>query len=67
MSMESYIVRIYRYNSKQPDKLIGTIEGMDLLSPMAFSSVDELWKAIQIEYLPPHNLNDIGDGEMEVS
>ena len=48
--MESYILRIYRYNSKRPDKLIGTIEGMEFKRPFAFSSLEELWMAIQGEH-----------------
>ena len=51
--MESYIVRIYRYRSRQPERLVGTIQGNDNPVPMAFTGVEELWEAIRhMAHLP---------------
>lgn len=48
--MESYIIRIYRYDEKRPHKLVGTIKGINNDTPIAFSNTEELWKAIQAQY-----------------
>lgn len=65
IKMENYIVRIYRYNPKRPDKLIGTIKGTEYILPIAFSNIDELWKAIQLECKLSGNLKDREEGEKE--
>lgn len=44
--MESYIIRIYRHNSKQPEGLVGTVEGINNESPVGFSDLNGLWQAL---------------------
>ncbi len=46
MSMQSYVIRIYRYKENRPDKLVGTIEGEGYDVPASFTNIEELWSAL---------------------
>lgn len=46
--MESYIVRIYRYQPGTPRRLVGTLQSLDSsMTPLAFTGLEELWTALQ--------------------
>lgn len=44
--MDSYIVRIYRRQTKNPYEIVGVVEDVELEETMAFKSVDELWEIL---------------------
>jgi predicted amidophosphoribosyltransferase len=44
--MDNYIIRIYRYEKNNPDKLVGTVEHVGLDGKRAFTHVDELWEIL---------------------
>ena len=41
--METYIVRIYRFEKDNPQRFVGTVEEAGIEGKMAFSYFDELW------------------------
>ena len=45
--LESFIIRIYRYQSGHPERLVGLIQSPSMEPPLGFTGVDELWQAIQ--------------------
>lgn len=45
--MESYIVRIYRGDKKNPRSLIGIVEEVGIDEKRAFTNLDELWAILQ--------------------
>ena len=45
--MESYILRVYRYEPKAKDKVVGTLQELNRSSKIAFTSKDELWDVLQ--------------------
>ncbi len=40
--MESYIIRIYRRDTLNPDSVSGLVEGSSLKKPVVFSSIREI-------------------------
>ncbi len=46
--MESYIVRIYRFQKNNPRQLIGIVEsiGNEGRGKMAFTNLDDLWEIL---------------------
>ena len=41
--MESYVVRIYRRNSNNPQNLVGLVELVNVDEEKAFTNFEELW------------------------
>jgi len=41
--MESYILRIYRYQPGRPQSLVGVVERPESEEKLAFTTLDELW------------------------
>lgn len=46
MSLRNYILRIYRYENKRPDKLVGIVEEVGAEDKRAFTNMDELWQIL---------------------
>lgn len=46
MSLRNYILRIYRYENKRPDKLVGIVEEVGAEDKKAFTNMDELWQIL---------------------
>ncbi len=44
--MDSYIVRIYRQEKKNPRLLVGTVEKVGKRGRAAFTNMDELWEIV---------------------
>lgn len=44
--MEYYILRIYRYEKTQPEKLVGVLQSKVSTPPITFTGVEELWNAL---------------------
>jgi len=44
--MDSYIVRIYRCQTKAPHEIVGVVENVEREETMAFKTVDELWEIL---------------------
>lgn len=44
--MDSFIVRIYRYERDQLHRLLGTIEHVGMDGRKAFTNLDELWEVL---------------------
>jgi hypothetical protein len=44
--VESYIIRIYRQEKKNPRMLVGTVEKVGRRGRSAFTSMDELWEIV---------------------
>lgn len=46
--MDTYIVRIYRFQKDNPRSLVGTVESVEAnkREKSAFSNVDELWEIL---------------------
>lgn len=44
--MDTYIVRIYRYDHAKPRALVGTVEVADGDGKMAFLNMEELWNIL---------------------
>jgi hypothetical protein len=42
--MKTFVIHIYRHNTKDPQLIVGTVEKIGVHGKMAFSSRDELWK-----------------------
>jgi hypothetical protein len=47
-TMESYIVRVYRYSPDDPHKIVGVIQSVYQSELLAFTGVDELWDSLKI-------------------
>jgi hypothetical protein len=43
MMAESYIVRIYRYEKDNPDRLVGLVEEVGIGRRQGFTGIEELW------------------------
>ena len=43
MTVESYIVRIYRRGNNSPQTLVGVVEQVGASEKKAFANLDELW------------------------
>ena len=46
MSLRNYILRIYRYENKRPDKIVGIVEEVGAKDKRAFTNMDELWQIL---------------------
>lgn len=46
--MDSFVVRIYRYEQDKGDRLLGTVERVGKDSKEAFTCVDELWQILNV-------------------
>jgi hypothetical protein len=44
--MDNYIVRVYRFERKQPRSIIGVVEEVGKQGKRAFANMDELWEII---------------------
>jgi hypothetical protein len=44
--LESYIVRVYRQEKKNPRMLVGTVEKVGKRGRAAFTNMDELWEIV---------------------
>lgn len=47
--IDSYIIRIYRHLSHDPQELVGTIQSTGCNEPQSFSGVDHLWEILKQE------------------
>jgi hypothetical protein len=45
--MDSFLVRVYRYNKHRPQDLIGTIQSTSQDHNQAFCSLEELWSILK--------------------
>ena len=63
--VDSYIVRIYRYNPRRPEQLVGVIQTPGSSASFAFTGVEELWSALQQAWVAsiPADTIDTPDGE----
>ena len=43
---DSYIVRIYRYEKDNPDRLVGLVEEVGIDRQRGFTSIEELWRIL---------------------
>jgi hypothetical protein len=43
-----YIVRIYRFDKKNPRHLVGVVEEIGIKGKKAFTNYDELWEILSI-------------------
>jgi hypothetical protein len=43
---DSYIVRIYRYEKDDPDRLVGLVEEVGIGRQRGFTCIEELWKIL---------------------
>lgn len=55
MSLKNYVLRIYRYENKRPDKLVGIVEEVGVEDKRAFTNMDELWQILSHTVTNPHN------------
>jgi hypothetical protein len=55
MSLRNYILRIYRYENKRPDKLVGIVEEVGAEGKKAFTNMDELWEIVSHTVKRPIN------------
>ncbi len=46
MTMDSYIVRVYRFDRSKPRAIIGVVEEAGSDDKKAFMNIDELWKIL---------------------
>lgn len=46
MSLKNYVLRIYRYENKRPDKIVGIVEEVGAEDKRAFTNMDELWQIL---------------------
>lgn len=44
--MDSFIVRIYRYEKNRPQRLMGIVEKVGVDGKRAFTQYDELWEIL---------------------
>jgi len=51
--MDSYIVRIYRFDRSKPRSIIGVVEEAGSEDKKAFMNIDELWKILNPHYNEP--------------
>jgi hypothetical protein len=49
VTMQSYIVRIYRREGKKPERLLGVVEDPHGREKRAFTDYDELWEILNSE------------------
>lgn len=66
--MESYLIRIYRYQPDNPQRLVGTLqglEGMEQKASLAFTGPDELWAALQQQLENESNLSANSEQEQK--
>jgi hypothetical protein len=47
--LESYIVRIYRWENNNPQSLVGVVEGVGAEGRMAFTNLEELWNILNFK------------------
>ncbi len=45
--MESYILRIYRYEPQAKNKIVGTLQALNKTTSLAFTNADELLGMLQ--------------------
>ena len=55
MSLRNYILRIYRYENKRPDKIVGIVEEVGAKDKRAFTNMDELWQILSHTVKKPHS------------
>ncbi len=48
MSLENYIIRIYRHEKNDPLKIVGTVEEVGMEGKKAFTNYDELWDILNM-------------------
>jgi predicted transcriptional regulator YdeE len=54
--MDSFIVRIYRYEENKPHKVVGTVEHVGSEDKQGFTRIDELWEILNaIGQMPKKN------------
>ena len=49
--LESYIVRIYRAEERNPRNIIGVVEEVGADEKRAFTNIEELWNILNYKYL----------------
>ena len=47
--LESYIIRIYRWENNNPQSLVGVVEGVGAEGRMAFKNLEELWDILNFK------------------
>ncbi len=59
--MQSYIVRIYRFERDRPDNLVGVVEESGVEDKKAFTDYDELWRILNSEREEVKTREEIND------
>lgn len=47
-AVDDYIVRIYRWGGRRPQRLVGVVEEVGVEGKTAFHSLDELWRILTL-------------------
>jgi hypothetical protein len=47
--MESYIIRIYRYENNNPRSFVGVVEEVGVPEKRAFTNLEELWNILNFK------------------